>query len=72
MNRAKYYPDWAYKTKRAFKQQKREDLRQLIRALNQYRLGCAHTGVEAYKALERIERDVEIIKKAISVKEWGR
>ena len=72
MNRATDYPYWAYKTKRDFKQQKRKDLRQLIRALNQYRLGCAFTGDAACNAFDRINKDIEIIKKAIAVKEWGR
>lgn len=58
-------------TTRQWKAQKRREWRELIRAYETFRLGCAYTPV--YPTLvNRLEADLKFGSHALSVKEWGR
>ena len=67
------YPHWAYPSLRAFKAQKRADMRRLIKALAKYRTGCAYTPRESDSVVvDLIARLLDEAKDALSVKKWGR
>ena len=57
---------------RQFKTMFRGRLRRIRMAVEDYRQGCAYTPREAYQAIERIEKDLAIMEKSMSAKEWGR
>lgn len=56
---------------RAFRAAKRTALRNLETALNELRLGCAYFP-SGGQAVSRIEYEVKILKRELSVKNWGR
>lgn len=58
-------------TTRAFKAAKRRDLAAAKKALSQLYRGCAWFPC-TNKPMEEIRRQIAIVEKAISAKEWGR
>jgi len=63
------YPYWAYPSKRAYKEAKRTDLRELEKAINQFRRGCAYAPCAPMAILDDW---IKQSKEALSVKIWGR
>lgn len=57
-------------TKRNWHQMKRAELRELIKALDVFRLGCAYT--PAYADVLAIEKALSSAKQKMSLREWGR
>jgi len=57
-------------TQRQFKALKRHQIRQIMKALDDYRMGCAycHGRFDVGEIAKRLEK----CKKQLSVKEWGR
>jgi hypothetical protein len=66
--------EWAAKqqgmTVRQFKQKKRRDLRAVIAALEEFRFGCMW--IPGYEDAHEILYRIEILRKKLSIKEWGR
>lgn len=60
-----------YGSARAFRQTKRRALRQLIKALDELRLGCAHYPNGA-RAVEAINYEATLLQQELSVENWGR
>jgi len=56
---------------RAFRAAKRTALRNLEAALNELRIGCAYFPSGGV-AVSRIDYEVKILKRELSVKNWGR
>lgn len=68
-------PDWLLKrekiTQRQWRQIKRRDLRNLISAFDEYRMGCAHCpGTNG--AVGVIGKLLNELKESHSIKKWGR
>ena len=57
-------------TQRQFKSKKRQQLKEVERALDEYRLGCA--GSPAYPYIHELENALHAMIDAQSVKNWGR
>jgi hypothetical protein len=57
-------------TQRRWRQQKRAELERLRYALEMFRVGCAYT--PAYADVLRMSAILNKLKRALSVKEWGR
>jgi hypothetical protein len=55
-------------TSRQFASRKRKELREVLRALDTFRIGCAY--VPKYEAMERVEEGLEAMKEAMEVKHW--
>ena len=55
---------------REFKSLKRKQIRALIKAFEEYQLGCYYC--PEYKSFDKARQHVEKIKQAQSVKTWGR
>lgn len=57
-------------TSRQWKAHKRQELKYVFQALDNYRLGCAYC--PGYEEVSHIQCRLERIKAAQSVKSWGR
>jgi len=57
-------------TARQWKDQKRKELKAVIKLFNAFRLGCAYT--PSYDDAARVQAALDRMQKACSVKEWGR
>ena len=68
-------PDWLLLqegiTNRQWKSRKRKELKEVIRAFDNYRTGCAYCPGEDGEA-DQLGKLLEQMKEAHSVKEWGR
>jgi hypothetical protein len=71
MSKERPWPNWAYKTHRAFKSAKRQDVRALVRAVERLRNGCAYMP-SGSKPIEEISRLAEALEAECSIKQWGR
>ncbi len=58
------------RTQRQFRRHKRAEWRKVLKAIAEYRMGCAYTN--GYEMFEAFEHHVRQITRAISPKEWGR
>lgn len=67
----KYMLD-AYGSRRAFKQAKRKQIRDLRKAIIELRSGCAYMPKGAYEAIKLINSEVDYITSEASLKKWGR
>lgn len=66
------YPRNAYKTAHEFRSEKRKEVRQALKALEQLRLGCAYLPDSGSWNVPHIIAAVELLKDAMTVKRWGR
>jgi hypothetical protein len=64
------YPKHAYPNARSFKAQKRRDLRALVKAADEFRMGCAY--VPDQDAVSSLFAAIECLQSAMSAKIWGR
>lgn len=72
-DKRKAYPHWSFTSPRAFKAKKRADMRRLIKALGEYRSGCAFCPDGARsREVNEIERILGHAREALSVRVWGR
>ncbi len=65
-----YYPRHLARSRREWKSRKRRELASGIRALGDYRFGCAWT--PEYKRFVAAVEELQSIRKSLSVKNWGR
>lgn len=65
------YPAHAYPNARAFKSEKRKQLREVLRAMEQLRSGCAYFP-NGHQPVVAIKDQLEALAKELSAKEWGR
>lgn len=66
------YPAHAYPDAHSFRSQKRRELRELEKAADKLRSGCAYFGQAGFEAMHSIMDRIELLKRKLSVKEWGR
>lgn len=59
-----------YGSSRGFRQRKRQELRRLKTALSQLRLGCAYLP-NGPASVERIDYEVKMLERDLSIKNWG-
>ena len=68
-------PDWLLErdkiTQRQWRQMKRRDLKNLIAAFNEYRMGCAYCPVKNGE-VGIFEKLLNELKESHSIKKWGR
>ena len=57
-------------TQRQWRQRKRADMRALMYALDDLRLGCVY--MPKYLSIKRVSDQLDIVAHAVSVREWGR
>jgi hypothetical protein len=65
------YPTHAYPDARTFKAEKRRHLREVKRAVDQLRLGCAYFPGGSHR-VDAISDQIEELQRELSAKEWGR
>lgn len=58
------------RSQREWKALKRKEARDVLRAVQQFQLGCAWT--PAYRAIAALEPELKAIIKRLSVESWGR
>jgi len=64
-------PDWFGVTKRQWRQQKRQELRKVIKAWEQYRLGCAYApGYPDH--INTVDHILNDMKRQLSQMNWGK
>lgn len=61
-----------YGSARAFRAHKRKLARQMLRLLDDLRLGCAYMPDGSMRHIEAIDYELQMIAGAVSVKSWGR
>lgn len=71
LTNGKNYPHWAYDSMHDFRKTKRAEVKQLVKALNDVRFGCAYIP-GAQSAINTLAQASEELKRLVSVKEWGR
>lgn len=62
---------YGFKRARQFKSLKRQELRKIFKALDEFRVGSYYIPEEAYEEMLKIEKSIEQIKQNLSVKKWG-
>lgn len=63
---------YIWPTARAFKQDKRQQIRELERALGALEFGCAWMPISCYSSVDTIRHQIDLLKQNASVKNWGR
>lgn len=65
------YPKHAYASPSEFRKTKRQEIKRVIKALEELRMGCAYLP-RAGMPVSRLLNELEELRDACSVKKWGR
>ena len=57
---------------RGFRTAKRRQLRALVKALEELRLGCAYFPDNGIRAVEAIAKQAKDLRRSLSIESWGR
>ena len=69
------FPDYMlrlYGSRRAFKQEKRRQTKDLVKAFRSLYSGSAYLPADASRLISKMHRDIDELQSLVSLKEWGR